>query len=136
MAEECPSILGLGRDRDSAELAYARLLMSDEARNRHFTNDPRRTELGTRATEGVGARAVAVGGLGALSAGLAASGMAVPGLPILAKGTLAAVLTGAVTGGVIGALIGGLIGYGIARARRRLELRTEDGLRPGAQARR
>jgi hypothetical protein len=93
MAEERPSILtGRFRDRDSAELAYASLLMSDETRNRQFANDPRRTALGTRATEGMGARAVAGGGLGALPAGLAASGMTVPGLPIIAMGALAAAL--------------------------------------------
>jgi hypothetical protein len=93
MAEERPSILTGGfRDRDSAELAYASLLMSDETRNRHFANDPRRTELGTRATGGMGARAVAGGGLGALLVGPAASGIAVPSLPIIAMGALAAAL--------------------------------------------
>jgi hypothetical protein len=135
MAFEQPSIMmtGLFRDRDSAERAwdalasrgYGRddvsLLMSDETRKRHFSNaDPRRTDLGTRAAEGMGAGAVAGGGLGALLAGLAASGIAVPGLPIIAMGTLAAALTGAATGGTVGALIGGLIGYGIPEDRARL----------------
>ena len=41
----------------------------------------------------------------------------VPGLPIIAMGTLAAALTGAVTGGGIGAIIGALLGHGIPRAR-------------------
>src|SRR4029453_1653740 len=103
MAVEHPSIMmtGLFRDRDSAERAwdalarrgYGRddvsLLMSDETRKRHFSNaDPRHTELGTRAAEGMGAGAVAGGGLGALLAGLAASGIAGAGLPIIALGTL------------------------------------------------
>jgi len=135
MAAEQPSFMmtGMFRDRDSAERAWdalasrgygrddASLLMSDETRKRHFSNaDPRRTELGTRAAEGMGAGAVAGGGLGALLAGLAASGIAVPGLPIIAMGTLAAALTGAATGGTVGALIGGLIGYGIPEDRARL----------------
>jgi hypothetical protein len=68
----------------------------------------------------MGVGAVAGGGLGALLAGLAAAGIAVPGLPIIAMGTLAAALTGAATGGGIGALIGGLIGYGIPEDRARL----------------
>jgi len=127
MADERPSIMtGLFRDRDSAERAYGTLssrgygkddvslLMSEETRNRHFPKtDSPRTELGTRAAEGAGVGAVAGGGLGALLAGLAAAGIAVPGLPMIAMGTLAAALTGAGTGGALGAIVGGLIGYGI-----------------------
>ena len=134
MADQRPSIMtGLFRDRDSAERAYGTLtargygnndvslLMSEETRKRHFTNpDARRSELGTKAAEGAGVGAVAGGGLGALLAGLAAAGIAVPGLPIIAMGTIAAALTGAVTGGGIGALVGGLIGYGIPEERARL----------------
>jgi hypothetical protein len=124
---------GLFRDRDSAERAYGTLtsrgygsddvslLMSDDTRRRLFSGDEdRRTELGTKAAQGAGAGAVAGGGLGALLAGLAAAGIAVPGLPIIAMGTLAAALTGAGTGGAIGAIIGGLIGYGIPEDRARL----------------
>lgn len=124
---------GLFRDRDSAERAYGTLtsrgygsdevslLMSDDTRQRLFSGtEDRRTELGTKAAQGAGAGALAGGGLGALLAGLAASGIAVPGLPIIAMGALAAALTGATTGGAIGALIGGLIGYGIPEERARL----------------
>ena len=134
MPEERPLILtGLFRDRDSAERAYGSLvnrgydrddvslLMSDETRTRHFTNpDAQRSDLGTKAAEGMGVGAVTGGGLGALLAGLAAAGIAVPGLPIIAMGALAAALTGAATGGAIGALVGGLIGYGIPEDRARL----------------
>ena len=125
-------ITGLFRDRDSAERAYGTLasrgygrddvslLMSEDTRKRHFDNpDARRSDLGTRAAEGVGAGAVAGGGPGALLAGLAASGIAVPGLPIIAMGTLAAAVTGGISGGAIGALVGGLIGYGIPEDRAR-----------------
>ena len=150
MADERPSIMtGLFRDRDSAERAYdtltsrgygrddVSLLMSDDTRKRHFSNDPRRTELGTKAAEGMGIGAVTGGGLGALLAGLAASGIAVPGLPIIAMGTLAAALTGAATGGGLGALIGGLIGYGIPEDRARLYDRgvREGGIVMGVQPR-
>ena len=142
MPEERPVILtGLFRDRDSAERAYGSLtnrgygrddvslLMSDETRTRHFaTPDARRSELGTKAAEGMGVGAVAGGGLGALFAGLAAAGIAVPGLPIIAMGALAAALTGAATGGAIGALVGGLIGYGIPEDRARL---YDRGIREG-----
>jgi hypothetical protein len=142
MAEERPAIMtGLFRDRTSAERAYGcltsrgygkddvSLLMSEEARNRHFPRgEAERTELGTKAAEGAAVGGVAGGGLGALLAGLAASGIAVPGLPIIAMGALAAALTGAVTGGAIGALLGGLIGYGIPEERARM---YERGVREG-----
>jgi hypothetical protein len=134
-------VTGLFRDRNSAERAYGTLssrgygtddvslLMSEETRNRHFPKgDPARTELGTKAAEGAATGAVAGGGIGALLAGLAAAGIAVPGLPIIAMGTLAAALTGAVTGGSIGALVGGLIGYGIPEERARL---YDSGVREG-----
>jgi hypothetical protein len=141
MATEPSIMTGLFRDRDSAERAYGTLtsrgygtedvslLMSEETRKRHF-NDPdtARTDLGTKAAQGAGAGAVAGGGLGALLAGLAAAGIAVPGLPIIAMGTFAAALAGAGTGGAIGALIGGLIGYGIPEDRARL---YDRGIRDG-----
>src|SRR5215470_11608209 len=142
MPAQHPLILtGLFRDRESAERAYdslvdrgydrddVSLLMSDETRKRHFEDpDARRSDLGTRAAEGMGAGAIAGGGLGAVLAGLAASGIAVPGLPIIAMGALAAALTGGLSGGAIGALIGGLIGYGIPEERAR---HYEQGIREG-----
>lgn len=125
-------VTGLFRDRDSAERAYGAvtnrgygsddvsLLMSEEARTRHFPRtEGARTELGTKAAAGAVAGGVVGGSAGAVLAALAASGIAVPGLPIIAMGALAAGLTGAVTGGGIGALVGGLIGYGIPEERAR-----------------
>jgi hypothetical protein len=131
MAHEDPRLMtGLFPDRTSAERAYGSLtergytkddvslLMSQDSRERYFPkNDPARTELGTRATEGAAVGAVTGGGLGALLAGLAASGIAVPGLPIIAMGALAAALVGAGTGGGIGAIIGALVGHGIPKER-------------------
>ena len=142
MAGERPEMVtGLFRDRASAERAYecvtgrgygkddVSLLMSEDARKRHFPpGETARTELGTKAAEGAAAGAVTGGGLGALLAGLAASGIAVPGLPIIAMGTLAAALTGAGVGGSLGAIIGALVGYGIPEERARL---YERGVRDG-----
>lgn len=142
MAEERPPIVtGLFRDRTAAERAYGTvssrgygrddvsLLMSDETRKQHFPRgEAARTELGTKAAEGAAVGAVTGGGIGALLAGLAASGIAVPGLPIIAMGALAAALTGAGTGGALGALIGGLVGHGIPEDRARL---YERGVREG-----
>jgi hypothetical protein len=87
MPEERPLILtGLFHDRDSAERAYGSLvgrgygrddvslLMSDETRKRHFANpEAQRSDLGTKAAEGMGVGAVTGGGIGALLAGLAVS---------------------------------------------------------------
>jgi len=132
---------GLFRDRTSAERAYAaaaergytkhdvNLLMSQETRDRYFPkDDARRTELGTKAAEGAGIGAVTGGGLGALLAGLAAAGIAVPGLPIIAMGTFAAAATGAAAGGGIGAILGALIGHGIPKERAE---HYEEGIRRG-----
>ena len=142
MAHEDPRLMtGLFRDRTTAERAYesaltrgytkddVSLLMSQDARDRHFPKgEATRTELGTKAAEGAGLGAVTGGGLGAVLAGLAAAGIAVPGLPIIAMGTLAAALTGAVTGGGIGAIVGALIGHGIPKERAE---RYEEGVRQG-----
>jgi hypothetical protein len=128
------------RDREAAERAYGclasrgygkddvSLLMSDEARNRHFPKTTVTTELGSKAAEGAGIGAAAGGGLGALLLGLAAAGFAVPGLPILAMGPLAAALTGAGTGGAVGALLGALVGSGIPEERAKL---YEQGIKEG-----
>ena len=128
------------RDREAAERGYGcltsrgygkddiSLLMSDEARNRHFPKTAAKTELGSKAAEGAGIGAAAGGGLGALLLGLAAAGFAVPGLPILAMGPLAAALTGAGAGGVVGALVGALAGFGIPEERARI---YETGIKEG-----
>jgi hypothetical protein len=128
--DESRMMTGLFRDRTTAERAYdavthrgytkddVSLLMSEEARNRHFPKtDTSGTELGSKAAEGAAVGAVTGGGLGALLAGLAAAGIAVPGLPIIAMGTFAAALTGAATGGGVGAILGALIGHGIPKER-------------------
>src|SRR5262245_35656686 len=123
---------GMFRDRDSAERAYGcmatrgytnrdvNVLMSDDTRARYFQRDGDKSELGTKAAEGAGIGAVAGGGLGALLAGMAAAGVAVPLLPIIAIGPLAAAIAGGASGGVVGAIVGALVGAGIPEDRAKL----------------
>ena len=121
---------GMFRDRQSAERAYeclqrrgytdkdVSLLMSNDTRSRCFPSDTAvKTELGSKAAEGAGIGGVAGAGIGALLLGLAAAGIAVPGLPIIAMGPLAAAVAGGSTGGVLGALVGALVGSGIPEER-------------------
>ena len=117
-------------DGESAEREYRRLLdrgysdrdinvvMSEEARKRHFGDPTVRAEVGNKALEGagVGGGIGAVGG-GALAAILAASTVAVPGLGLLVAGPIAAGLVGAGAGAVAGGAIGALVGMGIPEAR-------------------
>ena len=123
---------GMFRDRESAERAYGSLtargytnddvtlLMSDEARRRHFGAGTRETELGTKAAEGAGVGAAVGGTLGAVLAALAAAGtIALPGIGLIAMGPIAAALAGAATGAVAGGLVGALVGAGIPEDRAR-----------------
>jgi hypothetical protein len=132
---------GMFRDREGAERAYGSLtargygkddvslLMSDETRARCFPPTAAdRTELGTKAAEGAGVGGVAGGALGALLLGLAAAGFAVPGLPIVAMGPLAAALVGAGGGGTVGAIIGPWWAPASPRSRARL---YDEGIRTG-----
>jgi hypothetical protein len=135
-----PLLTGMFRDRESAERAYAclanrgytkddvTLLMSDEARKRHFGHGEK-TELGSKAAEGAGIGAAVGGGLGAVLAGLAAAGtIALPGIGLIAMGPIAAALTGGAVGAAGGSLLGALIGYGIPEDQAK---RYESGIREG-----
>ena len=132
---------GMFRDRESAERAYecvtgrgytdkdVSLLMSDDTRTRCFPRDAvTKTELGTKAAEGAGIGAATGAGLGALLIGLAATGIAIPLVPIIAMGPLAAALAGGGAGGAVGALIGALVGYGIPEERAKV---YEQGIKEG-----
>ncbi|MEA2174155.1 MAG: hypothetical protein QOD00_1747 [Blastocatellia bacterium] len=124
-------VTGLFRDRESAERAYGsvtsrgygqddvNLLMSDETRKKHFTDDGKETELGNKALEGAGTGAAIGGTIGATLAAIAAIGttLALPGLGLLVAGPLAAALAGAGAGGATGGLIGALVGAGIPEER-------------------
>jgi hypothetical protein len=132
---------GMFRDRDSVERAYGSLtgrgyttddvtlLMSDEARQRHFGAGARDTELGSKAAEGAGVGAALGGGVGAILAGLAAAGtIALPGIGLIAMGPIAAALAGGATGAIGGGLLGALIGSGIPEERAK---EYESGIREG-----
>jgi len=126
-------LTGTFRDRESAERAYSSLtsrgytkddvsvLMSDEARRRHFAEGTRDTELGSKAAEGA-ATGAAVGGVTGASAGilLAAGTIALAGLGLVIAGPLAAGLAGLGAGGAAGGLLGALIGAGIPEERAKL----------------
>jgi|SRR6185503_15595798 hypothetical protein len=141
MARDDRLMTGLFPDRDSAERAYnaamgcgyrpneMSVLMSDETRKRHFPKGKEPdSELGTKAAEGAGIGAVSGGTLGALLLGLSAAGFAIPGLPIIALGPLAAALSGVGVGGALGGLIGALVGAGIPEERARV---YEEGVKRG-----
>jgi hypothetical protein len=135
-------VTGLFRDRDSAERAYqsiadlgydhkdVNLVMSDETRKKHFSNDSAKTELGSKAAEGAGIGGAIGGTLGAIAAAVAAVGtsIAIPGLGLVVAGPLAAALAGAGAGGVTGGLVGALIGWGIPEERVR---QYESGIKEG-----
>ncbi|MBZ8141990.1 hypothetical protein CLD22_19045 [Rubrivivax gelatinosus] len=139
-----PKVLtGLFRDREAAEAAYqgvvdrgygrddVNLVMSDETRQRHFTNaDAPKTEMGTKAAEGAGIGAGIGGTVGAVAAAVAAIGttLALPGLGLVIAGPLAAGLAGAGAGGAAGSLLGALIGWGIPEERVK---EYESGIREG-----
>jgi hypothetical protein len=134
-------LTGMFRDRESAERAYGslasrgyerddiNLLMSDEARQRHFGEDTEQTELGSKAAEGAGVGAAVGGGLGAVLGALMAAGtIALPGVGLIAMGPIAAALAGGATGAASGGLLGGLIGAGIPEERAKA---YESGIREG-----
>lgn len=135
-------VTGMFRDRDSAENAYGsltsrgytkddiNLLMSDDTRKKHFTDDGRETEIGSKALEGAGTGAAIGGAVGATLAAIAAIGttLALPGLGLLVAGPIAAALAGAGAGGATGGLIGALVGAGIPEERVK---RYEEGIKKG-----
>lgn len=135
-------VTGLFRDRESAERAYGsvttrgysnddvNLLMSDDTRKKHFTEEGKETELGNKALEGAGTGAAIGGTVGATLAAIAAIGttLALPGLGLLVAGPIAAALAGAGAGGATGGIIGALVGAGIPEERVK---HYEQGLRDG-----
>jgi hypothetical protein len=134
-------VTGMFRDRDSAEAAYRSLrdrgygkddvnvIMSDEARKKHFSDVDRDTDLGNKALEGAAVGAGIGGTLGAILAGVAAVGtLAIPGVGIIAAGPIAAALAGLGAGAATGGLVGALVGAGIPEERAKL---YEKGVKEG-----
>ncbi len=135
-------LTGMFRDRDSAERAYGSLtsrgythddvdlVMSDDARKRHFGENTADTELGNKAMEGAGTGSAIGGTLGAIAGAIAAIGttLVIPGLGLVVAGPIAAALAGAGAGGLTGGLIGGLVGHGMPEDRAK---RYEEGIKNG-----
>lgn len=141
-SNESRMLTGMFRDRDSAERAYNSLnsrgythddvdvIMTDDTRKTHFSDDDVKTELGNKAMEGAGTGSAIGGTLGAIVGAVAAIGtnLLIPGLGLVVAGPIAAALAGAGAGGLTGGLIGGLIGHGIPEDRAK---RYEEGLKNG-----
>ncbi len=140
--DERGMLTGMFRDRESTENAYntmqergyskddINLVMSDETRNRHFSDENGHTEIGTKAAEGAGKGSAIGGTVGAIVGVIAAIGttLAIPGLGLVIAGPIAAGLAGAGAGGITGGVIGALVGSGIPEARAKI---YESGIKEG-----
>lgn len=136
-------VTGLFRTREDAERAwdvlasrgYTRddisVMVSDEARGRHFGEGDADTDLGSKALEGAGVGSAVGGTIGAIVAAVAAvrTNLVLPGLGLIVAGPLAAGLAGAGAGGLTGGLIGALVGAGFPEERARF---YDQGIREGA----
>lgn len=137
-----PLVTGLFPDRSSAEAAYdsatargyskddVNLVMSEDARKRHFSEAEVSTELGNKAAEGAGVGGAIGGTVGAIAAAVAAIGtsLVLPGLGLVIAGPLAAAVAGAGAGAAGGGLIGALIGWNMPEERVK---HYEEGLKNG-----
>lgn len=138
-----PLVTGLFPDRESVEAAYnsaqsrgykkddLNLVMSDETRKRHFSENEsynndgtgttvgKQTELGNKAAEGAGVGGAIGGTVGAVIAGIAAMGtnLVLPGLGLVIAGPLAAAVAGAGAGAASGGLLGALVGWNMPEER-------------------
>lgn len=115
------------RSREEADRAYEDLhgrgyskddinvLMSDDTRDKYFTNVDNDTELGDRVAENASTGSLIGGGIGAVVGAVAAIGSNVllPGLGLVIAGPLAAGLAGAGAGAATGGLVGALTGAGV-----------------------
>jgi len=135
-------LTGMFSDRESTENAYnllhergytnddIDLIMSDETRKNHFSDDLGETEIGTKAAEGAGTGSAIGGAVGAIAGVVAAIGtsLIIPGLGVVIAGPIAAGLAGAGAGGLTGGIIGALVGSGIPEARAKI---YESGVKKG-----
>ena len=122
-----PMATGMFADRQSTENAYNMLhergytkddinvIMSDETRKTHYSDEDDDSELGTKAAEGAGKGSAIGGTIGAIAGVVAAIGtsLVIPGLGLVIAGPLVAGLAGAGAGGITGGIVGGLIGSGM-----------------------
>jgi hypothetical protein len=124
-------VTGVFNDKNSADRAYTalqnqgysasdiHLAMSADTREKHFSHEVVKTELGSKAMEGAGTGSAIGGTVVAIAAAVAAIGssLIIPGLGLVVAGPLAAALAGAGAGGVTGGIVGALIGSGIPKER-------------------
>ena len=137
-----PMATGMFADRHSTENAYNMLhergytkddinvIMSDETRKTHYSEEGDDSELGTKAAEGAGTGSAIGGTIGAIVGVVAAIGtsLVLPGLGLIIAGPIAAGLAGAGAGGITGGIVGGLIGSGIPEERaKQYEAGIKDG---------
>ena len=122
-------VSGVFRNREDADVAFNNLkergytdedinvMMSDETRNRYFTDTDVETDLGDKVAENAGKGSLIGGGIGALVGAIAAIGTNVllPGLGLIVAGPLAAGLAGAGAGAATGGIIGALTGVGVPK---------------------
>ncbi|WP_432671736.1 hypothetical protein [Flavobacterium sp. SM2513] len=137
-----PMLTGMFADRDSTERAYSslsergytndeiNLLMSDDTREKYYSDKNDHSDLGTKAAETAGTGSAIGGTIGAIVGVIAAIGTSVviPGLGIIVAGPLAAGLAGAGAGGITGGIIGALVGSGIPEDRAKV---YESGIKDG-----
>ncbi|MCL6462366.1 MAG: hypothetical protein I4O51_10930 [Flavobacterium micromati] len=135
-------LTGMFADRESTESAYnalnergytkdeINLVMSDETRNKYYSDKNDDSDLGTKAAETAGTGSAIGGTVGAIAGVIAAIGtsLIIPGLGFVIAGPLAAGLAGAGAGGIAGGLIGALVGSGIPEERAKI---YESGLNSG-----
>ncbi|WP_026978332.1 hypothetical protein [Flavobacterium tegetincola] len=137
-----PMLTGMFADRDRTERAYStlsergytnddiNLLMSDDTREKYYSDKNDHSDLGTKAAETAGTGSAIGGTLGAIVGVIAAIGtsIVIPGLGIIVAGPLAAGLAGAGAGGIAGGIIGALVGSGIPEDRAKI---YEKGIKDG-----
>lgn len=140
--EDRGMLTGMFHNRESTENAYnelhekgytkddINLIMSDETRKKHFSDDVKETEIGSKAAEGAGKGSAIGGAVGAVAGVIAAIGtsLVLPGLGIVIAGPIAVGIAGAGAGGITGGVIGALVGSGIPEARAKL---YESGIKKG-----
>lgn len=126
-----PMLTGMFADRESTENAYnalnergyskddINLMMSDDTRKKHYSDENGHSELGNKVAEDAGRSSVIGSTVGAIAEIIAAIGTSVfiPGLGLIIAGPLAAGFAGAGAGGIAGGIIGALVGSGIPEDR-------------------
>ncbi|MBU8882275.1 hypothetical protein KSK37_04170 [Kaistella sp. DKR-2] len=116
---------GRGYSKDDVNV-----MMSDNTRDRYFTNSDEDSVLGDKVAENAGKGSLIGGGIGAVVGAVAAIGSNVllPGLGLVIAGPLAAGLAGAGAGAATGGLVGALTGTGVPEDEAR---RYEDDIKNG-----